>query len=248
MVHGRMIRPPVAGATPVKVDESSIKDIPGAQVVVDKRFLGVVADKEWDAIQAAQKLKVEWSQSSRRSRTRLRSTITSASAPVRKRVVEKDERQCRRRLQDRGPRDRGRIRMAVPVACQHGPGLRASSRSRTATATLLDRHRRSRISSRRRRRDRSMLRRRMCTASRTAGSGSYGRNDAGDCRHRSRRSWPRRSAAGARCNICASRAPAGIPRDRPRSIAPALRLRRRRQGHRLRIHQQGVLAGRRRHQ
>ena len=31
MVHGRMIRPPVAGAVPVKVDEGSIKDIPGAQ-------------------------------------------------------------------------------------------------------------------------------------------------------------------------------------------------------------------------
>jgi nicotinate dehydrogenase subunit B len=63
MVHGRMIRPPVAGALPVKVDESRIKDIPGAQVVWDKGFLGVVADREWDAIQAAQKLKVEWSNS-----------------------------------------------------------------------------------------------------------------------------------------------------------------------------------------
>ena len=61
MVHGRMIRPAVAGAVPVKVDESSIKDIPGAKVVWDKGFLGVVADKEWDAIKAAQQLKVEWS-------------------------------------------------------------------------------------------------------------------------------------------------------------------------------------------
>ena len=61
MVHGRMIRPPVAGATPDKIDESSIKDIPGARVVHQNGFLGVVADKEWDAIKAAQKLKVEWS-------------------------------------------------------------------------------------------------------------------------------------------------------------------------------------------
>jgi len=61
MVHGRMLRPAVAGAVPTKVDESSIKDIPGARVVWDKGFLGVVADREWDAIQAAQKLKVEWS-------------------------------------------------------------------------------------------------------------------------------------------------------------------------------------------
>ncbi len=45
----------------MKVDESSIKDIPGAKVVWEKGFLGVVADKEWDAIKAAEKLKVEWS-------------------------------------------------------------------------------------------------------------------------------------------------------------------------------------------
>jgi nicotinate dehydrogenase subunit B len=61
MVHGRMIRPPVAGATPAKVDEASIKDIPGARVVQQNGFLGVVADKEWDAIKASQQLKVEWS-------------------------------------------------------------------------------------------------------------------------------------------------------------------------------------------
>jgi nicotinate dehydrogenase subunit B len=61
MVHGRMIRPAVAGSVPVKVDEGSIKDIPGAKVVWDKGFLGVVADKEWDAIKASEKLKVEWS-------------------------------------------------------------------------------------------------------------------------------------------------------------------------------------------
>ena len=61
MVHGRMIRPPVAGATPVKVDESSVAGIPGARVVWDNGFLGVVADKEWDAVKAAQSLKVEWS-------------------------------------------------------------------------------------------------------------------------------------------------------------------------------------------
>jgi CO/xanthine dehydrogenase Mo-binding subunit len=61
MVHGRMIRPAVAGSVPVKVDESSIQNIPGAKVVWDNGFLGVVADKEWDAIQAAEKLKVEWS-------------------------------------------------------------------------------------------------------------------------------------------------------------------------------------------
>src|SRR5216683_3773746 len=61
MVHARVIRPPVAGATPVKVDEASIKDIPGARVVRDGNVLAVVADKEWDAVKAFRALKVEWS-------------------------------------------------------------------------------------------------------------------------------------------------------------------------------------------
>jgi nicotinate dehydrogenase subunit B len=61
MVHARMIRPPVAGATPTKIDESSVKDIPGVQVVRQNGFLAVVAEKEWDAIKASEKLKVEWS-------------------------------------------------------------------------------------------------------------------------------------------------------------------------------------------
>src|SRR5262249_40018412 len=62
MLHGRMIRPPVAGSVPAKVDEASIKSIPGARVVWEKGFLGVVAEKEWDATQVAEKLKVEWSE------------------------------------------------------------------------------------------------------------------------------------------------------------------------------------------
>ena len=90
MVHGRMIRPAVAGAVPTKVDESAIKDIPGAKVVWDKGFLGVVADKEWDAIQAAQKLKVEWSQVDAPfpEQASLYDHIRKAS--VRKRSVEKE--------------------------------------------------------------------------------------------------------------------------------------------------------------
>ena len=61
MLHGRTIMPPVAGATPVSFDESSIKNIPGAKVVQVKDFLGVVAPREWDAIKASRQLKVTWS-------------------------------------------------------------------------------------------------------------------------------------------------------------------------------------------
>jgi CO/xanthine dehydrogenase Mo-binding subunit len=63
MLHGRVIRPPVAGAVPTAIDESSIKDIPGVQVVHEKGFIGVVAPREWDAIRAAEKLKITWSDS-----------------------------------------------------------------------------------------------------------------------------------------------------------------------------------------
>jgi nicotinate dehydrogenase subunit B len=62
MLHGRMIRPPVAGAVPVKVDDSSIAGIAGARVVRVKDLIGVVAEKEWNAVRAARELAVVWSE------------------------------------------------------------------------------------------------------------------------------------------------------------------------------------------
>lgn len=61
MMHGRVVRPPAYGATLESVDENSIKNIPGVRIVRDKNFLGVVAGSEWNAIRAAQQLKVQWS-------------------------------------------------------------------------------------------------------------------------------------------------------------------------------------------
>ncbi len=62
MLHGRVARPPAVGATVVSVDESSVQGMPGlVKVVVKKNFVGVVAEKPWQAIQAANKLKVNWS-------------------------------------------------------------------------------------------------------------------------------------------------------------------------------------------
>ncbi|MBX6342513.1 MAG: molybdopterin-dependent oxidoreductase, partial [Thermomicrobiaceae bacterium] len=63
MLHGRVIRPAAIGAKLLEVDESSIKDIPGVvKVVRDGSFLGVVAEREEDAIRAAKQLKVTWEQ------------------------------------------------------------------------------------------------------------------------------------------------------------------------------------------
>ena len=68
MLHGRIVRPQGQGPysvddKPLKVDESSIKNIKGVQVVRKGNFIGVVAANEQDAIQAQQQLKVTWSQS-----------------------------------------------------------------------------------------------------------------------------------------------------------------------------------------
>lgn len=61
MLHGRVVRPPAVGSTVMSVDESSINDMPGiVKVVVKKNFVGVVAEKPWQALQAAGKLKVTW--------------------------------------------------------------------------------------------------------------------------------------------------------------------------------------------
>jgi CO/xanthine dehydrogenase Mo-binding subunit len=62
MLHGRAIRPPSVAARLLEVDAASIKDIPGARVVRIESFLGVVAEDEWDAVQAARLLKARWSE------------------------------------------------------------------------------------------------------------------------------------------------------------------------------------------
>jgi len=62
MLHGRVIRPAVVNSKPSSVDQSSIAHIPGVVKVVQQGgFLGVVAQTEWAAIQAAKALKVTWS-------------------------------------------------------------------------------------------------------------------------------------------------------------------------------------------
>ncbi len=62
MLHGRVVRPPEVGATVGSVDEGSIRDLPGVvKVVVKGNFVGVVAQKPWQAMQAAERLKMNWS-------------------------------------------------------------------------------------------------------------------------------------------------------------------------------------------
>jgi nicotinate dehydrogenase subunit B len=69
MLHGRVVRPPYAGVDAgafvgtslIAVDEASVRDIPGLIAVVKIRdFVGVIADREENAIKAAAQLKVTW--------------------------------------------------------------------------------------------------------------------------------------------------------------------------------------------
>lgn len=69
MLHGRVVRPPYAGAdhgefignTLESVDEASIAHIPGIRaVVVVRDFVGIVAEREEHAEQAMRELRVTW--------------------------------------------------------------------------------------------------------------------------------------------------------------------------------------------
>jgi CO/xanthine dehydrogenase Mo-binding subunit len=61
MAHARSVKPPVAGAKLISVDESSVAGIPGLVKIVTKgNFVAVVYEREENAIRAAERLKVNW--------------------------------------------------------------------------------------------------------------------------------------------------------------------------------------------
>jgi CO/xanthine dehydrogenase Mo-binding subunit len=61
MLHARNVKPPVAGAKLVSIDESSVRGIPGFVRVVNKgNYVAVLCEREEQAIRAARELKVNW--------------------------------------------------------------------------------------------------------------------------------------------------------------------------------------------
>ena len=61
MVHARNVKPPVAGAKLVSIDESSVRGKPGFVKVVSKgNYVAVVGEREEQAINLAKLLKVNW--------------------------------------------------------------------------------------------------------------------------------------------------------------------------------------------
>jgi CO/xanthine dehydrogenase Mo-binding subunit len=91
MVHARNVKPPVAGAQLVSIDESSVRRLPGFIKVVSKgNYVAVVCEREEQAINAAKALRVRWDKpatapfpSSQDLYKYMRSaTPTSASTPI----------------------------------------------------------------------------------------------------------------------------------------------------------------------
>jgi CO/xanthine dehydrogenase Mo-binding subunit len=61
MVHARNVKPPVAGAKLISIDESSVRSMPGFIKVVSKgNYVAVVCEREEQAINAARQLKANW--------------------------------------------------------------------------------------------------------------------------------------------------------------------------------------------
>ena len=131
MLHGRVVRPPYAGVdvgdfigtSLIAVDEASVRDIPGLVAVVRiGDFVGVVAEREENAIKAAAQLKVSWKPvptlpdlEGHRDRA-ARQSVDAANAD---RQGQRRCRDCRRRQADAAD-----LYLAVPDARLDRPVLR----------------------------------------------------------------------------------------------------------------------------
>ena len=156
MLHGRVVRPPYAGIDAgafignslLAIDEASISHIPGIVAVVRiADFVGVVAEREENAIRAAEQLKVTWKTASRapdiaRHRDRAARQPLAAAHP---------DRQGRRGGGDSRRRhaDDANLCLALP-ACTPRSGRPARSPTIAMTACGCGRERRTRTFSGRR--------------------------------------------------------------------------------------------------
>ena len=213
-----MIRPPVAGAVPLAVDEGSVRDIPDVRVVRDQGFLGIVAEREWDAVQAAERLKVTWSEAAPPFPENSALYQHIRQAPVVKREVPSLLGKSTRSFRVR----RGSSRRNTSGRSSRMPAWVRPARwsTRAPTVPPCGPARKSRIL------------RATGSPARWAAAGQ-GARDLGPgpgllraqrCRRRRdrrRACCQRRSVARCACRACGMRGMAGTPRVRPRSTAPA---------------------------
>ena len=117
MLHGRVVRPRGqgaygAGAKVIALDEASIRNIPGARVLRKGDFVGVVAENEWDAVRAAQQLKVHVGHRAVASRQRW--PVRSDACRQNRRPHRGGARQCGRRHRSCSPQSRLTL-AALPI-------------------------------------------------------------------------------------------------------------------------------------
>ena len=178
MLHARMIRPQVAGAVPVAVDEGSIADIPGARVVWIKDLLAVVAAREWNAVKAARALRVTWSQSTPKFPGHDELHAHIRNAPVVKRFIQRENGSVEEGFKQAGRIVEGEYEFPTQSHASTGPAC-AVAEVREDAATIWTSTQKPYDSA-------------ACVAELTGlprekvravwmfGTGSYGRNDQGD--------------------------------------------------------------------
>ena len=143
MVHARNVRPPLAGATLVSIDESSVKAIPGFVRVVSKgNYVAVVCEREEQAIQAARQLKVELAEAGDGAVPRVRGPVRlhalgHADGELRQPTVAGNPDAA---LAGAAKRRRSRVRGAVPGPHRDRSGARDGRSVERSDDHLLQRH------------------------------------------------------------------------------------------------------------
>ena len=177
MLHGRVLRPPSRGAVLLSVDDTAARRVPGVVAVVrDGSFLGVVAEREENALRAQAALRVGgvWQEQD--------SCPTSASSPASCRRAHRGDRA--RRHGAATPPAAGALRAralhpALPRARLHRAVVRARA-SGTAAGCRCGRTRRASTSCGRRSAARRGWRPEDVVVQHVEGAGCYGHNAADD--------------------------------------------------------------------
>ena len=191
MVHARNVRPPLAGATLVSVDEASVRGLPGfVRVVSHGNYVAVVFEREEQAIRARPSAQVRVAAAGHRAAARFGTALrlhAGGHAHVERHADR--GRRSRVRAARRGDDRRGPLRGPVPGPHRDRPGARHRRSHRRPADHLLERHEVVRAAQRRRRVP--------ADAARPGSRGVDGRS-AGLRAHRRRRRRLRGGAAGHR--------------------------------------------------
>ncbi len=216
MVHARNVKPPVAGATLVSIDESSVRGMPGfVQVVSKGNYVAVVCEREEQAIRAARQLKVNWQKPATAPFPASEDLFTYMRAATPTVEPGADRRRQSRRGAIAGAATVVEADYEVPFQghTSFGPAHAHGRSVERSDDDLLERHEVVRPAQRRRAVPRHAARPR----ARRVDGGPAGATAARPPTMRAsrRRSWRRSSAGRCACSGCGRRKRPGTPRGRP---------------------------------